>query len=103
MFLNRHSNLVPEFQATYTILSPDVARLSTTITNVQVGVFQMSHNGLEPVKDTSTMFLSNQEFAGDASTGLTVMLEGTRPMMVEVQALCVRSEQVCVSRNAFRF
>ena len=54
----------------------------------------MSQNGLQPVKDTSTMFLSNQEFAGDASTGLTVMLEGTRPMMVEVQALCVRSQHV---------
>ena len=54
----------------------------------------MSAAGLEPVKDTSTMFLSNQEFAGDASTGLTVMLEGTRPMMVEVQALCVRADHV---------
>ncbi len=52
----------------------------------EVGVFDMTGGGLEQVENPSALFLSeyNQENSG---TAIVVTLEGTRPLLVEIQAL----------------
>src|SRR5215510_3981187 len=52
----------------------------------EVGVFEMTNAGLKPVSNPSQMFLQErpQNVAGSI---VTVCMEGTRPMLVEIQAL----------------
>jgi len=52
----------------------------------EVGVFEMTGSGLVPVANPSQMFLQErpQNVAGSI---VTVCMEGTRPMLVEIQAL----------------
>jgi DNA repair protein RadA/Sms len=56
----------------------------------EIGVFEMRSAGLSEVADPSGMFLSDRN--GDSS-GTTVFpaIEGTRPLLVEVQALASQS------------
>lgn len=56
----------------------------------EIGVFAMTDEGLREVSNPSAMFISRR---GDPAPGSSVLatLEGTRPMMVEVQALVDRS------------
>lgn len=56
----------------------------------EIGVFQMGGNGLQEVSDPSQLFLSRhgQEVAGSV---VIVTMEGTRPLLAEVQALCTRT------------
>lgn len=60
----------------------------------EVGVFQMLETGLVEVKNPSATLIGER---GNASSGtvLTCLLEGTRPLLVEVQAL--------VSKTAFGY
>lgn len=52
----------------------------------ELGIFAMTESGLREVKNPSAIFLSRGE--GDAPGSVVmVMKEGTRPMLVEVQAL----------------
>src|SRR3954452_8486474 len=52
----------------------------------EIGVFEMTNAGLVPVGNPSEMFL--QERPEDATGSVvTVCMEGTRPMLVEIQAL----------------
>jgi DNA repair protein RadA/Sms len=55
----------------------------------EIGVFAMETSGLTEVGNPSSLFLTSR---GDAVSGTTVFpaLEGTRPVLVEVQALTVR-------------
>ncbi|WP_136161611.1 DNA repair protein RadA [Sphingomonas flavalba] len=55
----------------------------------EIGVFAMAAGGLEEVTNPSTLFLTDR---GEAVTGAVVFpaLEGTRPVLVEIQALTVR-------------
>jgi DNA repair protein RadA/Sms len=55
----------------------------------EIGVFAMAGAGLEEVPNPSMLFLSGRE---DAVAGSAVFpaLEGTRPVLVEIQALTVR-------------
>jgi len=52
----------------------------------EVGIFEMSGNGLVEVSDPAKVFLSQH---GDAAIGSIVVptLEGSRPLLVEIQAL----------------
>ncbi len=50
----------------------------------EIGVFEMSEDGMRQVQDPSRLFLSGQHFAGCA---ITCAIEGTRPMLAEIQAL----------------
>lgn len=52
----------------------------------ELGFFAMSSEGLKEVKNPSAMFLSRSD---EPSTGsvVTVLWEGTRPLLVEIQAL----------------
>ncbi|MEO6861917.1 MAG: DNA repair protein RadA, partial [Microcoleus sp.] len=52
----------------------------------EIGVFEMVANGLREVDNPSELFLGNKdEFSPGTST--TVACEGTRPILVEIQAL----------------
>jgi DNA repair protein RadA/Sms len=52
----------------------------------EVGVFEMRGSGLAEVPDPSALFLSERP-AGQAGSVVTSTLNGTRPLLVEVQAL----------------
>ena len=52
----------------------------------ELGLFAMLENGLKPVSNPSAIFLSRHEQPISGSI-ITVTLEGTRPLLVEVQAL----------------
>ncbi|MDL2217643.1 DNA repair protein RadA [Christensenellaceae bacterium OttesenSCG-928-M15] len=54
----------------------------------EIGVFEMRDTGMHEVVDPSRLFLSGQHLAGCA---VTCTLEGSRPMMAEVQALIAPS------------
>ncbi|KAK9902071.1 hypothetical protein WJX75_003182 [Coccomyxa subellipsoidea] len=53
----------------------------------EVGVFQMEISGLQAVANPSALFLSDRQMARNASSAVTVAMEGTRPLLMEVQAL----------------
>jgi DNA repair protein RadA/Sms len=65
----------------------------------EIGVFAMGAGGLDEVGNPSALFLTNR---GDDVTGTTVFpaLEGTRPVLVEVQALTVRLNSGATPRRA---
>ncbi|MFV0645649.1 MAG: DNA repair protein RadA [Sphingomonadaceae bacterium] len=65
----------------------------------EIGVFAMAEQGLEEVPNPSTLFLSGreEEMAGSA---VFPALEGTRPVLVEVQALIVRLQSGATPRRA---
>jgi DNA repair protein RadA/Sms len=52
----------------------------------EVGVFEMSGDGLREVLNPSAVFLAERS-AGTPGSAVAVMMEGTRPLLVEVQAL----------------
>jgi DNA repair protein RadA/Sms len=52
----------------------------------EIGVFEMREQGLVPVADPSALFLAGRE-AGVAGTAVFAGMEGTRPVLVEIQAL----------------
>ncbi len=65
----------------------------------EIGVFAMGADGLGEVGNPSSLFLSAR---GDAVAGTVVFpaLEGTRPVLVEVQALTVRLASGATPRRA---
>lgn len=56
----------------------------------EVGVFAMTERGLIPVQSPSALFLAARA-SGISGSAVTAVMEGTRPMLVEVQALAARS------------
>lgn len=56
----------------------------------ELGVFEMTSEGLSDVANPSSLFLSerSQEAVG---TAIVATMEGSRPLLVELQALCVPS------------
>ena len=52
----------------------------------EIGVFRMTAAGLEPVPDPAAAFLAGRH-AGVSGSAVTALMEGTRPLLVEVQAL----------------
>jgi DNA repair protein RadA/Sms len=57
----------------------------------EVGIFKMSQKGLEQVANPSSLFLSQASF-GDIFGGVTAsIMEGQRPLLIEVQALAERT------------
>ncbi|MEQ8411949.1 MAG: DNA repair protein RadA [Erythrobacter sp.] len=65
----------------------------------EIGVFSMASEGLEEVANPSSLFLSvrDQPLAGSA---VFPALEGTRPVLVEIQALIVRLQSGATPRRA---
>jgi DNA repair protein RadA/Sms len=52
----------------------------------EIGVFEMTSTGLVPVGNPSEVFLQERP-EGASGSVVTVCMEGTRPMLVEIQAL----------------
>ncbi len=52
----------------------------------EIGVFAMTEKGLREVSNPSALFLSHHETAV-AGSCITVTMEGTRPLLIEIQAL----------------
>ncbi|HXG30930.1 MAG TPA: DNA repair protein RadA, partial [Thermodesulfobacteriota bacterium] len=52
----------------------------------EIGVFEMQNEGLKEVKNPSEIFLSERPIGASGSV-VTPSLEGTRPILVEIQAL----------------
>ena len=50
----------------------------------EIGIFEMRSTGMAEISDPSTLFITGTDLPGCA---VTCAMEGTRPMMVEVQAL----------------
>tara|TARA_R110000782_G_scaffold78276_4_gene155112 strand:+ start:51170 stop:52537 length:1368 start_codon:yes stop_codon:yes gene_type:complete len=65
----------------------------------EIGVFAMVEQGLEEVSNPSALFLTDRD---ENVTGATVFpaLEGTRPVLVEIQALTVRLASGATPRRA---
>ena len=56
----------------------------------EIGVFRMTAAGLEPVPDPAATFLAGRH-TGVSGSAVTALMEGTRPMLVEVQALAAKA------------
>jgi len=69
----------------------------------EVGIFEMKQEGLVEVKDPSRIFL--EEKAETSGSVITVSMEGTRPLMVEIQALVSHSNTAVPRRavNGFEY
>src|SRR2546430_14667086 len=52
----------------------------------EIGVFEMTGAGLEPVADPAAAFLAGRT-TGVSGSAVTALMEGTRPLLVEIQAL----------------
>lgn len=68
----------------------------------EIGIFEMKTSGLEEVENPSEFFLN---LSGDAHSGssITVALEGSRPFLIEVQALVTDSSFGTPQRNCVGF
>ena len=58
--------------------------------NNEIGVFEMLNNGLREIVNPSAMFLSDRQ-NNISGTSIFAGLEGTRPILVEIQALVTHS------------
>lgn len=56
----------------------------------EIGVFRMTEHGLEAVPNPSELFLGDRSDATSGSA-VTALLEGTRPVLIEVQALAAKA------------
>ena len=65
----------------------------------EIGVFAMEQEGLSEISNPSSLFLTHRD---ETVTGATVFpaLEGTRPVLVEIQALTVRLASGATPRRA---
>ena len=57
----------------------------------ELGVFAMTEKGLREVKNPSAIFLSRSDSAAPGSL-ISVLWEGTRPLLVEIQSLVVAAQ-----------
>ena len=56
----------------------------------EIGVFRMTGTGLEPVANPAAAFLAGRS-TGASGSAVTALMEGTRPMLVEIQALASKA------------
>jgi len=76
-----------ERQHTYRILRSYKNRFGPTS---EIGIFEMGQTGLSEVSNPSLIFLGERT-AGAPGNIVTVSVEGTRPLLLEVQALAART------------
>jgi DNA repair protein RadA/Sms len=68
----------------------------------EVGVFEMLQSGLQEVPNPSQVFLAERS-AGTPGSAVAVTMEGTRPLLVEVQALTATTASAQPRRTANGF
>ena len=56
----------------------------------EVGIFEMTGAGLRPVANPSAAFLAGRD-ATSSGSAVTALMEGSRPVLVEIQALAARA------------
>jgi DNA repair protein RadA/Sms len=56
----------------------------------EVGIFEMTGRGLRPVANPSAAFLAGRD-ATSSGSAVTALMEGSRPVLVEIQALAARA------------
>jgi DNA repair protein RadA/Sms len=56
----------------------------------EIGVFRMTERGLIPIENPSELFLGDREHVASGSA-VTALMEGTRPLLVEIQALAAKA------------
>ncbi|HKW10671.1 MAG TPA: DNA repair protein RadA, partial [Gemmatimonadaceae bacterium] len=56
----------------------------------EIGVFRMTESGLDPVPNPSELFLGDRNSHASGSA-ITALLEGTRPVLIEVQGLAAKA------------
>jgi DNA repair protein RadA/Sms len=56
----------------------------------EIGVFRMDASGLQPVSNPSALFMGDRSHIASGSA-LTAPLEGTRPLLVEIQGLAAKA------------
>ena len=76
-----------ERQHSYRILRAVKNRFGSTN---EIGVFTMTEDGLQEVINPSELFLAERSQAGPGSV-VTAIVEGSRPLLVEIQALVAKS------------
>lgn len=86
-------------QLAYRILRAVKNRFGSTN---EIGVFEMTDKGLSEVVNPSLVFLSGRP-KGVSGTCVTCLMEGTRPILAEVQALAVNSGYGTARRMATGF
>jgi DNA repair protein RadA/Sms len=68
----------------------------------EVGVFEMTQTGMQEVANPSQVFLAERS-AGTPGSAVAVTMEGTRPLLVEVQALTATTASAQPRRTANGF
>jgi len=68
----------------------------------EIGIFEMSASGLTEVKNPSEIFLSQRQLNSSGSTIIST-IEGSRPILVEVQALVTHSSYGLPQRSSTGF
>lgn len=68
-------------------------------TTSEIGVFEMVEEGLKEIYDPSRIFLEDTNFNQEGSAVIGIM-EGTRPILVEIQALVSETNMHMASRTA---
>lgn len=68
----------------------------------EIGIFEMHDNGLGEVKNPSEVFLSERIF-GASGSAVVSSIEGTRPLLIEVQALVSPTNYGMPQRNTTGF
>lgn len=84
-----------ERNAQYRVLRAVKNRFGSTN---ELGIFEMREAGLADVPDASKLFLSDRE--GDTGTVVIPTVEGTRPLLVEIQALVAPTPYVPPRRTS---
>ena len=56
----------------------------------EIGVFRMTERGLIPIENPSELFLGDRAHVASGSA-VTALMEGTRPLLVEIQALAAKA------------
>jgi DNA repair protein RadA/Sms len=85
-----------ERQNLYRILRATKNRFGST---QEIGIFEMRENGLEEVENPSLSFLSERS-VGAAGSVVVPIVEGTRPLLIELQALVTPSNSAMPRKMA---
>jgi len=72
-------------------------------TTDEIGVFTMTESGLISVDDLDHAFVTNDRDQDTPGSAVTVLMEGTRPILVEIQALVTSSKMAYPKRVAQGF
>jgi len=57
----------------------------------EIGVFRMTPDGLIPVENPSALFLGDRADEAASGSAVTALMEGSRPLLLEIQALAAKA------------